>query len=876
MKYFVITIWLSLLFSCTLNAQYYSVSELKNNFERSVKNVEQTYKNKNKGRGSGYKQFKRWEEFVQKRLDVNGNRLNSTSLSFAAYNNLMKSGARNDRSNGYWIELGPSTWVNNPDPYPDIDQGGWNPGNGRVNEIAFHPTNSNIIYAGASGGGLWKTSDGGNTWSSLTDGMPNLAISGIAISHTNFDVIYILTGDGDSDDLSSIGVLKTTDGGENWFQTGLVFDSEDVVFGTELKMNPSNNNVLIATTSNGIYRTSDGGENWTLTQTGLFYDVEFNPSNADTVYASTNDTIYRSSDCGINWNQVEDLSGYIVADGRSRIELAVTPDNANKVYALLGDKNRYLGVFISADRGTNWIRHFDDMGPNILCYEADGSGTRTQARYDLAIEVSPINEARIFVGGINIWRSIDGGDHWVILSHWRQDWDEYEYVHADIHELIFNGVALFAGCDGGIFKITTSGSVWTDISEGLGIMQPHKIGIINSNTNLVYMGTQDNGVNRFSGSTTVDNVRGADGFECIIMPTNSDTVISSRQFGTLELSSDGGNTFSHIPYIYTDDKIFNNPLLLRPIVYNRLIFSKAGEVCVRRFSGSYNFDKEIPINGKGYIKSLDISQTDEDILIASTIGEIDILQNIDSKDSLWLTETFFDLSQDVWTNITSNLPVEKYIISDIVIDPSDNDHLIVSFSGYTDGNKVFESWNRGLLWMNISYNLENIPVNCIAVDPDVDSSIYIGTDIGVFYRVPGATQWTYYSNGLPPVIIQELEINTQDNIIYAATYGRGLWKSSLHTDCQSVFILSPGNDPSDPNYTGVQVYKASNYVSSSRIITGGYGTDVLYKAQNYVELTPGFTAKQGNLFRATIENCLVTGNKNKEYFKEDKDDADEN
>ena len=861
MKYFVIIMCLSLASSLTLTAQDYTKNNLKNNFELSVAKTELQFKNKDKGRGTGYKQFKRWEEFVQKRLDVNGNRVNNTSISFRAFNQMKTSGrSRGDRSNGYWTELGPSAWTNNPDPYPNTNQGGWNPGNGRINEIAFHPTNANIIYVGASGGGLWKTMDGGASWSSLTDGMPNLAISGIAVSYSNHDIIYILTGDGDSRDLTSIGVLKTTDGGINWQQTGLVFGSDEIIFGTELKMKPSNSNILIATTSNGIYRTTDGGENWTLAETGSFFDIEYSPSNADTVYASTNDTIYRSSDGGANWNMVEDLSAYIVADGKSRIELAVTPDNTNKVYALLGDNIRYLGVFISADRGTSWVRHFDDMGPNILSSNEDGSGNYTQISYDLAIEVSTINENRIFVGGINIWRSIDGGDHWVINSYWRQDWDDYEYVHADIHELIYNGTTLFAGCDGGIFKTTTSGSIWSDISEGLAIMQSHKIGIVNSNTNLVYMGSQDNGVNRYSGSTTVENVRGADGFECIIMPSNTDSIISSRQYGSLELSSDGGNTFSPI-FGMTNGKIFNNPLLLRPIAHNRLIVSLASSVRVKTLSGAMSFQKYLPTVELHNINNLDISQTDEDVLIASTIGRIDVSQNIDTKDSLWLTETFFDQSQDVWSNITSTLPVERHSISDIVIDPSNNNHFMISFSGYTDGNKVFESWNRGIDWTNVSYNLENIPVNCIAVDPDVVNSIYIGTDIGVFYKVPGSTEWTYYSNGLPPVIIQELEINTQDDIIYAATYGRGLWKSTVYADCQNLFVLTPANDPSNPDYTGMQVYEASDHITSTRIITGGYGTDVSYQAANYIDLMPGFQANQGNLFKAAIGQCGQTKSK---------------
>jgi len=678
--------------SITLSAQYYTKTASKNNFELSVKKIEQHYKDQDKGRGSGYKQFKRWEEFVQKHLDENGNRINSTAMSFAAYEKMQNSG---ERSNGYWVELGPNGWTNDPDPYPDTEQGGWNPGNGRVNEIAFHPTDTNIIYVGASGGGLWKTSDGGSSWTSLTDGMPNLAISGIAVSHTDPDVIYILTGDGDSWDLMSIGVLKTTDGGALWQQTGLTFGCDDLIVGTELKMDPSNSSVLIATTSDGIYKTINAGETWYRVEQGLFYDIEYNPANSDTIYASTNVAIFRSVDHGDSWQLNNNLTVYTNSEYRPRVELAVTPANSNKVYAILGDKYYYRGVFISSNRGTTWVRHYDDMDPNILGGNADGSSLNTQAHYDLAIEVSPVNENRIFVGGINIWKSLDSGDHWSITSHWRQDRDAYEYVHADIHELIYNGNTLYAGCDGGIFKTTSSGTIWTDISEGLGIMQPHKIGIINTNTNLVYMGTQDNGVNKYSGSTTVDHVRGADGFECIIMPSNSDTVFSSRQYGTIELSTDGGITFSVI-IDGNSLKLFNNPLMLKPGNHDRLIYSQEDDLIVTWLDGTLDFWKDIigPIDNK--TRTFDISQSDNNLLIAASIG----VSYHNEADSIWMTEVFFDKNNYEWSNITSNLPTESGIISDLAIDPSDNNHFVVSYSGYLAGKKVFETWNRGTHWHN--------------------------------------------------------------------------------------------------------------------------------------------------------------------------------
>ncbi len=830
MKNIYITILFSFLF-ITVIAQH---TNNRKDFNNIVKEVENQYKDKDKGKGTGYKQFKRWEQFVENRLDENGHRLNTCAMAFAAYENIKKvQQSNNSRTHGYWTELGIDTWTNTS---------GWNPGNGRINEIAFHPSDPNIFYAGASGGGLWKTQDGGSSWIVITDGMPNLAISGIAVSHTNPNTIYILTGDGDSDDLASIGVLKTTDGGSSWAQTGLTFGRDDLIYGTELKMNSLNSEILIATTSNGIYRTDDGGDIWQHVQNGLFYDIEFCPSNPDTVYASMGDSIFTSSNGGSVWNFNINLPNL---DNKPRIELAVTPANTSKVYAVLGEKDGYRGLLVSGNHANNWVLHTDY--PNILAYDTSGLLTSTQAHYDLAIEVSQTDEDNIFVGGINIWESTDGGDNWEISTHWRENWHRHEYVHADIHELIFNGNVLYTGCDGGIFKTADGGNTWTDLSQGLGIMQAHKIGITNSNTNLVYLGTQDNGTNKYSGSTTVDHVLGGDGFESIIQPTNSDTVYSSLQDGEVRMSTDGGNSFATIIPGDNVTKLFNNPLIYKYYFSDRLITSAVGYVHVIRIAGG-SFTKSLPINS--HITNLDLSQSNDNLLIASTYG----YESNNTSDSLWMTEVLFDPYDDVWTNITGNLPVSQYTISDIAIDPISSNHMIVTFGGYIDGDKVFETWNYGGVWQNVSNNMENVPVNCVAFDPDDNTSVYVGTDLGVFYKKLDS-DWEYFSNGLPPVIVNELEINTNENYIYAGTYGRGLWRSSLYSGCITSYNLTSANDPSNPSYTGIQHYEASGYINSTREIQGGYGSDVHYQAGDYIDLKPGFRAYEGNVFRSVIGAC---------------------
>jgi len=204
-----------------------------------------------------------------------------------------------------------------------------------------------------------------------------------------------------------------------------------------------------------------------------------------------------------------------------------------------------------------------------------------------------------------------------------------------------------------------------------------------------------------------------------------------------------------------------------------------------------------------------------------------------------------------------------------VIDPTNESHFLLTFGGYDDGNKVFETWNKGQHWNNVSFNLENIPVKCIALDPEVPNSMFIGTDIGVFYREDGATSWTYFSNGLPPVMVHELEINSKDNLIYAGSYGRGLWVSPFGTDCPESYFLTWQSDPSVAGFSGIQEYTASDSITSTRHIVGGNGTDVYYQAGSHIDLKPGFEAEEGNVFEAAIAPC-GSNKKNKNQLSKTK------
>jgi hypothetical protein len=212
-----------------------------------------------------------------------------------------------------------------------------------------------------------------------------------------------------------------------------------------------------------------------------------------------------------------------------------------------------------------------------------------------------------------------------------------------------------------------------------------------------------------------------------------------------------------------------------------------------------------------------------------------------------------------FTTISGPLPSGS--ITYIAVNPDNSPEVWVTYGGYTAGRKVYRSGNAGTSWTNMSGSLPNIPVNCIVfqdTDGVPDNAVYVGTDVGVYYRDDDIGDWIPFMNGMPSVIVTDLYIHYNSGQITAATYGRGFWRSDLYSDCPTAYGLTVGNDPSNPNYTGFQHYEASSSVTSTRTITGGIGTDVTYQAGSYVSLLVGFHAKTGNEFHALIGPCSGT------------------
>jgi photosystem II stability/assembly factor-like uncharacterized protein len=695
------------------------------------------------GKGSGWKQFKRWEYFTEQRVYPTGDRLDHAQVWKEIMKFREKYPQKDDPGRSNWTPLGPDTWT-------DIT-GHWNPGLGRINVIARDPFDPQTIYIGAPSGGLWKTMDEGQNWEVLTDQLPVMGVSAIAIHPVNSDIIYIGTGDRDANDNYSIGVLKSTDGGYTWNLTGLDWDITQNRTIAKLLIDPANPDILFAATTNGVYKTTDAGNSWDNVLSGDIDDMEFKPGDPNTVYAVT-ESFYKSTNGGETFTLV---SG--VPDD-NRAQIAVTEANPSYVYFFSYEN----GIYRSENSGSSFT-------------ERSASPTEgSQGWYDLAMAVSHVNAEEVHIGEINTYRSMNGGQSWAQTTDWYWG-NSYGYTHCDIHEMVFYGGTLYIGSDGLISKSTDSGNNWTDLSQGICIRQFYRIAGSRTNPYKLMGGSQDNGTSVFTNDHWHEWL-GADGMEAAIDHSNENIIYGTSQGGNFYKSNNGGNG-GNVSITQPGAGAWVTPFVMHP-VDPLTIFVGIGNV--RKTTNGMMSWTTISDLGSGNIRNMYISESDPDYLYVSKSEAI--YRTTDGGTS--------------WDNITGGLP--DLFITYIAVHPLDQEMVAVSLSGFDDGDKVYISYDAGDTWQNFSYNLPNIPANCVIFNNDQGNGLYVGMDVGIYYIDNSLAEWEPFIEGLPNVIITEMEIHNESGKIRAGTYGRGLWESDLHPvippDIVMTYTVHAGDD----------------------------------------------------------------------------------
>lgn len=783
--------------------------------------------------GTGYKEFKRWEFLVKNNITSDGTLPDMVTKNQQALDNFR---TQNSQTRG--ILAGVSNWVPLGQPNPTILAGDNQNGVGSIRSIDFAGSN---IWACTAGGGMWLgTFAGGSVynWTAKTDGIPNLAVQDMEICPTNSNIMYALTGAvGGASGYRSTGVLKSTDAGTTWATTGLSFPESGGVKGYKIIASATNSSIVWACTDNGLYRTADGGTTWNLVTYSTTvggaqinfstnaYDIVYQPGSTTVMYATSNGPyFYKSTDAGLTFLRIDRATAGLPTSG-DRIQIAVTAANSNYVYLLYGDGTAFQALYRSTNGGSNFSLR--STTPNVL---------GGQAWRNISIAVSPTNAEDLYVGGLDVYKSITGGSTWTQVSDWSTTVIG-SFCHADIFDLYCDATYLYCASDGGVFRMTRSTDTWTRLHSNMQISQAYRLGIDPTATaGFVSMGLQDNGTYRNTGAQFL-SIGGGDGMETVVKPSNTNVIYLSTQDGNFYRSDDGGATNA---FIRSGAGNWTTPAVLRP-GFDTHIYIGYTNIDYNTTSGTGAWST-IATGFGNAIESLEFAPSNSTILYA-TQGS---------------TVKRFNLSAGVWSSTTINgsLPALSSI-TELAVDPTDGNHVVLSVGGYSATQKVYETFNANVAaptWTSITRNLPNVPINCIVMSNDAVNTIYIGTDIGVFVTNDNRVNWIMYNNGLPTTRVYDLEINTAlaTDRIYAATFGRGVFYADTYTGCVTSAVLSG-------NVTGLQYSEVSTDLTSTEYIWGGTGTSVGYNSGGSILLNPGFEALTGTKFEAYIQGCTSAG-----------------
>jgi len=744
-----------------------------------------------------WKYWKRWEQEMQFHTDASGEPADAGTWM----NELLKvhQPERNKQtfSSFSWTPEGPFN-------VPSNETGYLQNGLGRINCVAFHPVDSLILYAGVAQGGVWKSTDGGQSWMPLTDQLPLLRISDICIDPVNPDIIYISLCDFEYIGFGlklngrkrnthyGLGVYKSTDGGQTWAPSGLSFQltQGDASLIRKIIVHPVNNNKLVACGTSGMYLSDDAGTTWTRPLDTLFWDLVQDPANPDILFAASGWVynsnegyagIYKSIDFGQTWTLLN--TGITPTGVEQRVKLAIAPSDPDRLYAVTVNVNNGLySVYRTSDGGFSW--QAINPGVNFLEH-GDGSGPGGQGTYDLGLAVDPLNKDIVYAGGINFWASFDGAISFEPASHWTTAYGPT--IHADIHQISTHPITgdIYVCSDGGIDKAseiitqpwnsamagTPWSTAWTHLSNGMCITSFYRISSSKSNNGVVMAGAQDNATAYFDG-TDWRTIFGGDGMDNWINPMNSLEIIGSSQYGYFQSSTDGGFTSSGMGTNPNGEQgEWTTPIIADESNPGRLYCGFENVQRSDDYGNTWIALSALPTSGSGptEISALEVAPSSSSTVYVCKRVRYEIA----APGRVYKTTN----SGASWSDVTTGLPDSLYYTS-VAIHEQSADVAWVSMAGLVPGQKVFRTDNGGSTWQNISYNLPNLPVNCVKQLPGT-TKLIAATDAGVYVLDSISSTWIKYSSGLPNVIVTDIEINSAANRIYLSTFGRGIWSSPL-------------------------------------------------------------------------------------------------
>ncbi|MCG7534006.1 rhombosortase-dependent cadherin domain-containing protein [Pseudoalteromonas sp. OOF1S-7] len=703
-----------------------------------------------------------------------------------------------NRELGQWEELGPGNI------------------GGRTRTLIIHPTEHDIMYTAGVAGGVWKTTDAGQSWQPLSDLATNLAVTTLTFAPNDPNTIYAGTGEGffNADAIRGDGIFRSTDGGATWEQLEATASNELFHYTNKIVFSKNDPATLYAATRGGVQRSKDSGVSWETVfvaegaAVGCTDLTLVDDGDKDVLVTACGsfDTggIHRSADSGDSWATV------LAVPNQGRSTIAAAPSDSNIMYALLANINDHgmEAVYKSEDMGLTWnttvTRDSADAYSRLLLsntvyglFPQCGYGPEpqyyNQGWYDNIIAVDPVNPDVVWTGGIDLFRSDDGGQSFVPTSIWWFDMTHPLYAHADQHTLVFhpaydgvNNTTLFAGNDGGIQRTDNAldarldlsqvcgatndptGKVnWQTLNNGYAVTQFYH-GTVMPDGTAYFGGTQDNGtlLGSDGGFNEWREITGGDGGWTAVDPTNPDVMFSEYTRLSLQKSTDGGVTFANSVNGITGDGFpFITRFEMAPS--NPQVLWIGGAQLWRTTDQAENWVAGSPVLDSS-VYAIGIAPQDENIVAAGTReGYIYINYAAGAADA-----------EQPWHSFKIGAEDERATISAIAFDPSDAQIAYATVSTF-DQAHVWKTTDGGKSWLPIDKDIPNVPATSVAVDPNNPQRVIIGTDLGVFISVDGGENWFADGSGLANTNIAKVAFH--NNEVFAFTHGRSAYKVPLAT-----------------------------------------------------------------------------------------------
>ncbi|MBK9356724.1 MAG: T9SS type A sorting domain-containing protein [Bacteroidales bacterium] len=651
---------------------------------------------------------------------------------------------------------------------------------GRITDIEVPDGNFSTIFVAAASGGILKTTNNGASWTNIFKDQAAISIGDIAISQQDPDLMFAGSGEANSSSQSfrGDGIYKSTDGGTTWQHSGLELSA---YIGRIVIDHSNGDRVFAAACGNlftpdenrGVYRTTDGGNSWErvlfISDSTSAIDLIQHPSNPDILYAAmwermrglnyrrsfgVTSGIWKTTDGGDTWTEL--TTGLPQGSETGRIGLAISPSSPSVLYAFY-DNQSEVAVYKTQNGGQSWTRTSDGYLQGM---------NSSFGWYFGQIRVDPDSPDKLFVLGVYLYYSSDGGSSWSETG--------YE-MHVDHHALFIHPITgrIYEGNDGGLYFSDDTGFSWSKINN-LPLTQFYDIEIDHLNPERIYGGTQDNNTIRTMTGQLGDweAILGGDGFYSLVDYTNPNIIYAEYQWGALHKSTNGGNWMDPINGYWSSDRVnWSAPVIMHPQEPQILYFGTYRVWRTTNGGNSWNaISNDLTLGDDGStfhtISTLAISSVEPGIVLAGTDdGRVHISTNGGS----------------LWNDISNGLP-ERWITR-VVADPFDLNTIYVTLSGFRWDEPlahVYKSTNLGQTWQPISSDLPELPVNALVADPGQQGRLFIATDAGVFLSENSGETWQSMNQGIGNVPVTSMKIHPDENFLIIGTYGLSAYKFDLN------------------------------------------------------------------------------------------------